>query len=57
MEVLVLSRQLPLFPPEAVYITSSKNKAKGVFTTFDHSDPESEDKVSTSAHVVSGHSN
>ena len=38
---------LPTNPP-----TSSKNKAKGVFTTFDHSDPESE-----SAHVVAGHSN
>ena len=37
--------------------TSAKNKAKGVFTTFDHSDPESEDEVSTSAHVVAGHSN
>ena len=36
--------------------TSSKNKAKGVFTMFDHSDPESEDEVSTSAHVVAGHS-
>ena len=32
-------------------------KAKGVFTTFDHSDPESEDEVSTSAYVVAGHSN
>ena len=37
--------------------TSAKNKAKGVFTTFDHSDPESEDGVSTSAHVVAGNSN
>ena len=36
--------------------TSSKNKAKGVFTTFDQSDPESEDEVSTSTHVVAGHS-
>ena len=30
-------------------VTSSKNKTKGVFTTFDQSDPESEDKISTSA--------
>ena len=36
--------------------TSLKPKAKGVFTTFDHSDPESEDEVSTSAHVIAGHS-
>ena len=43
---------LPTNPP-----TSSKNKAKGVFTTFDHSYPESKDEVSTSAHVVDGHSN
>ena len=37
--------------------TSVNNKAKGVFTTFDHSDPESEDSVSTSAHIVAGNSN
>ena len=37
--------------------TSAKNKAEGMFTTFDHFDPESEDEVSTSAHVVAVHSN
>ena len=37
-------------------VTSSKNKTKGVFATFDYSDPESEDKVSTGFHVAAGHS-
>ena len=38
-------------------ITTSKNKAKGVFTTFDHSDPESENEVSTNANTVATNSN
>ena len=42
--------------PSSGSSTSVKNKAKGVFTTFDHSDPESKDEVSTSAHVVAGNS-
>ena len=37
--------------------TSAKSKTKGVFTTFDFSDLESEDKGLTSAHVVAGNSN
>ena len=37
-------------------VTSSKNKTKGVFATFDQSDPESEDEVSTGVHVAAGHS-
>ena len=35
--------------PSSGSSTSVKNLAKGVFTTFDLSDPESEDEVSTSA--------
>ena len=35
----------------------SKNKAKGVFTTFDFSDPDSEDEVSVNAHAIARHSN
>ena len=35
----------------------SKNKAKGVFTTLDFSDPHSEDEVSVNAHTIAGHSN
>ena len=33
-------------------VTSSKNKPKGVFTTFDQSD----DEISTGVHVAAGHS-
>ena len=36
-------------------VATLKNKAKGVFTTFDNSDPE--DEVSTNAHTVASHSN
>ena len=38
-------------------VATSKNKAKGVFTAFDHSDPESEDEVSTNAHTIASYSN
>ena len=38
-------------------VTSSKNKAKGVLITLDHSDPESEDEVSTNAHFTVSNSN
>ena len=37
-------------------VTSSKNKTKGVFATFDQSDPESDDEVSTGIHVAAGYS-
>ena len=43
-------------PPSGGGITSSKNKPKGVFTTFDHSDPESDDEIATGVHVAAGHS-
>ena len=32
-------------PPTNTKITSSKNKSKGVFTTFDQFDPESDDEM------------
>ena len=34
-----------------------KNKAKGVFTTFDFLDPESEDEITFNTHPIAGHSN
>ena len=34
-----------------------KNKAKGVFTTFDFSDPDSEDEITVNAQAIAGHSN
>ena len=37
-------------------VSSSKNKSKGVFTTFDHSDPDSDDDPITGVHVAAGHS-
>ena len=37
-------------------VNSSKGKAKGVFTTFDHSDPESDDDLITGVHSVASHS-
>ena len=42
--------------PTGSSIMSSKNKTKGVFATFDQSDPESEDEVSTGVYVAAGHS-
>ena len=42
--------------PTSGGVTLSKNKTKGVFATFDHSDLESEDEVSTGVHVAAGHS-
>ena len=42
-------------PPSGGGAVLPKNKAKGVFTTFDHSDPDSADEVS--AHAIAGHSN
>ena len=37
-------------------VSSSKNKSKGVFTTFDQSDPESDDDPITGVQVAAGHS-
>ena len=42
--------------PTNTGITSSKNKSKGVFATFDQSDPDSDDEISTGVHVAAGHS-
>ena len=53
MDVLVV---LTSNLPTGGGVTSSKNKTKGVFTTFDQSDPESDNKVSTGVHVAAGHS-
>ena len=55
MEVLVQLRQHPILPPVAV-LHHQRIRQKGVFATFDHSDPESEDKVSTGVHIAAGHS-
>ena len=43
-------------PPTAGGVTSSKNKPKGVFTIFDHFDPESDDEMITGIHVADSHS-
>ena len=37
-------------------VSSSKNKSKGVFTTFVQSDPESDIDPITGVHVAAGHS-
>ena len=42
--------------PTGTIVTSSKNISKGFFATFDQSDPDSEDKISTGVHVAAGHS-
>ena len=42
-------------PPNGGSAVLPKNKAKGVFTSFEFSDPESEDEVS--AQAIAGHSN
>ena len=33
-----------------------KGKSKGVFTTFDQSDPDSDDDLTTGVHTAAGHS-
>ena len=45
-------RQLKHLP----WVNSSKGKSKGVFTTFDQSDPESDDDLITGVHAAAGHS-
>ena len=42
--------------PTSTGVTSSKNKSKGVLTTFDQSDPDSDDELATGVHVAAGHS-
>ena len=42
--------------PTNTGITSSKKKSKGVFATFDQSDPEFDDEIATGVHVAAGHS-
>ena len=42
--------------PTGAGVISSKNKSKGVFTTFDQSDPDSDNEISTGVHVAAGHS-
>ena len=37
-------------------VSSSKNKSKGVFTTFDQSDPDSDNDPVTGVHAAAGHS-
>ena len=37
-------------------MNSSQGKSKGVFTTFDQSDPESDDDLVTGVHVAAGQS-
>ena len=37
-------------------VSSSKNKSKGVFTTLDQPDPDSEDDPTIGVHVAAGHS-
>ena len=43
-------------PSISTGVSSSKNKSKGVFTTFDQSDPDSDDSPTNSVHVAAGHS-
>ena len=42
--------------PTSAGVTSLKNKSKGVFTTFNQSDPDSDDEISTGVHVGAAHS-
>ena len=37
-------------------VSSSKNKSKGVFITFDQSDPDSDDDPITGVHAAASHS-
>ena len=43
-------------PSISTGVSSSKNKSKGVFTTFDQSDPDSDSDPTTGVHVSAGHS-
>ena len=42
--------------PTSTGVTSSKNKSRGGFATFDQSDPDSDDKLTTGVHIAAGHS-
>ena len=48
------SVQAPSTAPTNGSNTSTKSKPKGVFATLNISDPESEDEVMNSAHMVTG---
>ena len=43
-------------PPVSTGVVPPKGKSKGVFTTFDQSEPESDDDQDTSIHTAAGHS-
>ena len=45
-----------LLPPATTRVVPSQGKSKGVFTTFDQSEPESDDEQDTGAHTAAGHS-
>ena len=49
--------QAPSTAPTSGSNTSAKSKSKGVFVTLNLSDPESEDEVTTNAHIIMGNSN
>ena len=48
------SQLLP--PPANTGVVPPKGKSKGVFTTFDQSEPESNDEQDTGVHIAAGHS-
>ena len=48
-------QSVPL-PSLSAGVTPSKGKSKGVFTTFDQSDADSDDDPITGVHTVAGHS-
>ena len=43
-------------PSLSAGVNPSKGKSKGVFTTFDQSDPDSDDDLITGVHAAAGHS-
>ena len=43
-------------PPANTGVVPPKGKSKGVFTTFDQSEPESNDEQDTGVHIAAGHS-
>ena len=43
-------------PPVSTGVVPPKGKSKGVFTTFDQSEPESDDDHNTSVHITASHS-
>ena len=50
------STSQPSLPLASTGVNPSKGKSKGVFATFDQSDPESDGKQTTGAHTAAGHS-